>query len=425
MDQFIQRQGFCLQHPLRVFAIMLLLAVGASELQAQRIPAWTRHLTPHSWKNLTRGVTFRPTIRAPFTRSIRPISSNNLVKTTDRKFIYHHINYSSVFSKAEKEMLLTPIYPQATLGRIAYLHDKHAAFFSTIVTQDASVLSETAFSRHQDILGSLFTGLEKYYLQNIREKLASDVFSIEEIARLQAQAQLPAYLLTPRELTFFSQLPSLDAQKEWVSRMMVSLDQQVQSLLAKDTFTLKPAEFESYYLQNRRLGYFNSLAGVLERATTKRPSAIIRYKRPLPIPGETALLTDAQRAGYLQFMADTTPNPTLAKYIEQFNQDYGNYAVAEALGVPYEVSLSAYMYTPELLGAEEGARLRQLGPRSCLAELTPKILELDTQLKSLRQAPANTPEFYTAYYRVYATQQIYKALTARANAIIELENYRR
>ena len=180
-----------------------------------------------------------------------------------------------------------------------------------------------------------------------------------------------------------------------------------------------------YYVQNMRLEYFRSLADVLERANKKRPSAIIRYKRPLPIPGETALLTDAQRAGYLQFMADTTPNPTLAKYIEQFNQDYGNYAVAEALGVPYEVSLSAYMYTPELLGAEEGARLRQLGPRSCLAELTPKILELDTQLKSLRQAPANTPEFYTAYYRVYATQQIYKALTARANAIIELENYRR
>ncbi len=425
MDKYIRRKGPGLQRPLRMLLILLLLVAGASELYAQRIPAWTRHLTPHSWKNLTRGVSFRPTARAPFTRSIRPISSGKPVKTTDRKFIYHHVNYSAVFSKAEKEMLLTPIYPQATLGRIAYLHDKHAAFFSTIVTKDTSVLSETAFSRHQDILGSLFTGLENYYLQNIREKLASNVFSVEEIARLQTQAQPSAYLLSPRELTFFSQLPSLDAQKEWVSHMIASLEQQVQSLLTKDTFTLKATEFESYYLQNRRLGYFNSLAGVLDRATAKRPSAIIRYKRPLPIPGETTLLTDAQRAGYLQFMADTTHNPIFAKYIEQFNQDYGPYAVAEALEVPYEVPLSAYMYTPELLGNEEGARLRQLSPHRCLAELTPKILELDTQLETLRQAPANMPAFYTVYYRVYATQQIYKTLTARANAIIELENFRR
>ena len=410
---------------LRILIIGLVLLAGGGELCAQRIPAWTRQLTSASWKTLTKGTRFRTTTRAPFIKFSRKTDTANLIKSTDRKFIYHHLNYSGVFAKAEKELLLKKSYPQATLGKMAYLHDKHAAFFNTILAKDASAISETAFLKHQSTLTQLFTGLETHYRPIIREKFASNIFSTEEISRLQMQAQPPSYLLSVKELTFFQKLPSLAAQREWVSRWTTYLEQNLQELLAKDTYTLKPAEFENYYVQNMRLEYFRSLADVLERATKKRPSAIIRYRRPLPIPGETTLLTDAQRAGYLQFMADTTHDPVFTKYIEQFNTDYGPYAVAEALEVPYEVSLSLYMQAPELLGAEEGARLRQLGPATCLAELTPKIVELDAQLAALRQESSSTPEFYASYYKVYAQQRIYKTLVARANALIELQNFRR
>lgn len=405
---------------LQVSVIGLVLLASGGELWAQRIPAWTRQLTPASWKELTRGTSFRASIRAPFIKFPRRSRASALVKFTDRKFIYHHVNYSGVFSKAEKELLLKKSYPQATIGKIAYLHDKHAAFFSTLITQDASAISETAFLKHQTTLEQMLTGLEQYYLESTREKFASDVFSTEEIARLQTQAQPPSYLLSIRELYSFSELTSLAAQKEWVSRMITQLEQNVQGLLSGDTFVLKSAEFESYYVQNMRLAYFRSLAGVLEHASKKRPSAIIRYRQSLP--GSTVQLTDAQRAGYLQFMADTTNNPAFAKYIEQFNIDYGPYAVAEALEVPYEVPLLLFMQAPELLGAQEGARLRQLGPRTCLEELTPKIAQLDEQLANLRKNPSSTPEFYVSYYRVYAQQQVYKTLTARARAMIELQS---
>ena len=87
--------------------------------------------------------------------------------------------------------------------------------------------------------------------------------------------------------------------------------------------------------------------------------------------------------------------------------------------------LLLYMHAPELLGVEEGARLRKLGYSSCLAELTPKIIKLDAQLADLRKSTSLTPEFYVSYYRIYAKQQIYKTLVARARAMIELENFRR
>ena len=405
---------------LRIIVIGLVLLAGSGELRAQRIPAWTRQLTPASWKALTRQTPFRASAKAPFIKFLRRNKATALVKSTDRKFIYHHVNYSGVFSKAEKELLLKKSYPQATIGKMAYLHDKHAAFFSTIIARDASAISEAAFLKHQDTLEQLLTGLEQYYLESTREKFASDVFSIEEITRLQTQAQPPSYLLSVRELRSFHELPSLAEQKAWVSSMIAQLEQEAQELLAKDTFSLQSAEFESYYVQNMRLAYFRSLAGVLERASKKRPSAIIRYRESLP--GSTVELTDAQRAGYLQFMADTTHDPAFTEYIKQFDVDYGPYAVAEALEVPYEVPLSLFMQAPELLGAEEGARLRQLGHTTCLAELTPKIAQLDEQLANLRSHPSPTPEFYVSYYRVYAQQQIYKTLTARARTMIDLQN---
>ena len=411
---------------LHVIAISLfLLVTGAQSLSAGLIPAWTRKLTLASWTSLTQRTIFRTTQKAPFIRFLRKDKATTVIKSTDKKFIYHHAHYSGVFSKAEKELLLKHVYPQATLGKVAYLHDKHAAFFSTIIEKDIAAVSETAFLKHQARLEQMLVRLENHYLKSNREKYASDIFSVDEIARLQTQGQPPSYLLNVRELNSFAELSSLAAQKEWVAGKIRYIEQNLQELLAKDTFTLKPIEFESYYVQNMRLEYFRSLADVLERANKKRPSAIIRYKRPLPIPGETTLLTDAQRAGYLQFMADTTHDPAFDKYIHQFNADYGPYAVAEALEVSYEVPLLLYMHAPELLGVEEGARLRKLGYSSCLAELTPKIIKLDAQLADLRKSTSLTPEFYVSYYRIYARQQIYKTLVALARAMIELENFRR
>ncbi len=410
---------------LQVIAIGLVILFGETDLCAQRIPAWTRRLTPASWKALVPKIHFKNNVKAQFIRFPRKTGTKKLVKQTDKKFIYHHVNYSDVFARAEKELLLKNSSPHTTLGKITYLHNKHSAFYNTIVDQDASAVSEVAFSKHQSTLEYVLTGLETYYLPHTQKKFVSVVFSSDEISRLQIQAQPQAYLLTVRELRFFSQLPTLAQQKEWVGSMVSYLQRNITETLIKDTFSLKPAEFENYYVQNMRLAYFQSLAGVLERATKKRPSAIIRYRRPLPFAGETTLLTDAQRAGYLQFMADTTHNPAFAKYIQQFNIDYGPYAAAEALEAPYETALEYSMYAPELLGIERGEYLRQLSSTTCLSELTPKIIELDAQLEALRQEPSSTPEFYAFYYRIYAQRQIYNTLVARARAMIEFENFRR
>ena len=403
------------RHWIYVFILLCLTCFLPGELHAQFTPAWTRKLTPALWQNLVRNTRFIAGEGiAPFIAFPRTIDPAVLIKSTDWKFIYHKVYYSGVFSRAEKDLLLRPNYEQATLGKLTYIHDKHAAFFNNLNKMPAAPVSQQAFWKHQNTLEELLRALETHYLVANQKKFASKIFSSQEIARLQANPTQPAaYLLTAKELNYFSQLPTLAEQQQWVSIMVDYLQKDIRSLLQKDTFRIRPVEFERYYVQNVRLDYFKTLTKVLARADKKRPSAIMRLK--LPLSGQTQPLTDAQRAGYLQFMHDTQQGPSVDE-LTNFNENYGPYAVAEALEVPYEIALQYGMYAPELLG-EVGARLRQLPPQSCLDELSSQIEQLEEDLARLREHPSHTPQFYVSYYQVYAKQKIYKTLTARAKAL--------
>ncbi|MBR5151219.1 MAG: hypothetical protein IKW71_00075, partial [Elusimicrobiaceae bacterium] len=302
----------------------------------------------------------------------------------------------------------------------SYLHDKHAAFFNIISQTAPQAINEDAFWKHQNVLEKMLSGLETHYLIANRKRFASSVFSETEIAHMQTPVlQPPAYMLHMGELRYFADLPSLDAQRKWVADTITYIQADIQALLTKDTTSLQLNEFERYYTQNIRLHYFKSLAGVLAaQRNGKRPSAIIRLRMAVPQGNfGTQKLTDAQRAGYLQFINDTQGTITTNE-LKNFNETYGHYAVAEALKAPYEIALQYSMYAPELLGMEEGTRLRQLSPEDCLQELLPQINTLEAQLINLRQHALHTREFYGSYYQLHAKQQIYKTLTARAQTML-------
>ncbi|MBR5151727.1 MAG: hypothetical protein IKW71_02720, partial [Elusimicrobiaceae bacterium] len=72
---------------IRALIIGLLLAASGAEVCAQRIPAWTRRLTPATWQQLTRATRFFPNGRAPFITFPQVLTLTPTVRTTDRKFI--------------------------------------------------------------------------------------------------------------------------------------------------------------------------------------------------------------------------------------------------------------------------------------------------------------------------------------------------
>ena len=400
---------------IRFLAVGLLTTCVGGELVAQGFtPAWTRRLSPAHWTQIAQlssnQIAKKTLYFLPLERKLPTVLQ---VKTTPENLIKHKVFYSGLFSRVEKEILLKPVYPKATLGKIAYVHDKHAIYFEKMSVWDAHHVDQVAFARHQEILRNLLGTFQSYYVEAEPEKFTSAVFSKEEILRLnEAPSQPAAYMLSTKQLHDFASLPTLQEQKYWVQRQITWEEDIAHSLLLQDITSLSAAQFEQYYRSQMRISYFRLLEKVLARATTRRSSAIVRYKRSLP--GQQTLMTDAQRGGYLQLKKDIEQDATSDNLIKQFNEAYAPYAAAEALGAPYEVALQYGSFAPELLGTEEGTRLRKLAPLACLEELTPKIQELENQLVELRKNPLDTPEFYSAYYRLYAQKRIYQTLTARA-----------
>lgn len=414
-----------MKHIQTLLTLGLLIVLGQIHLSAQITPAWTRQLTPDRWFLLTRSTSFKPGGKAPFISLPRVIDLKQRVKTTDYKFIYHYTAYSNIFSRSEKELLQhrKSSFPLNNLGKITYLHNKHAAFFNQLEQVVPSAVSETAFWRHQNTLEEMLAGLESYYVDILPQQLSSNVFDAAEIAKLLKGAKQPAaYLLSPNELRQFAALPSLQAQKQWVEQQIEYLQKETYSLLAKDTYTIPANQFAHYYLQNIRLDYFQTLSRVLENASTKRLSAIMRYK--LPQMGLTGKWTDAQRGGFLHWKLDTASEESKAFYqqqLQEFNRLYIPYAAAEALQAPYEVALQHGHMAPELINEQEGTRLRHLSSQDCITELTPKIAQLRAQLVELRRQATPTAAFYTDYYRIYAQLEIYEALTARAHIMLNFK----
>ena len=394
-----------------LFGIILL---GTLNLRAQVTPAWTRHLSPARFKEISHKALLYSTKGQPlFLDLSRRVATSTLVKTTDKNLLRHKVFYSGLFSKQEKDILLAPSYAQITLGKLAYLHDKHAAFYRQLSSRqtDAHHIHEKAFEKHQQILRELTGALQHYYAEQLSMTAKSSVFSKEERHNLLQTAQPIAYVLTDKELNEFASLLTIKAQKYWLERYLSTSMWKLESLLRKPTDTLSPAEFELYYRTQSRLSYFKLLEQVLEKAATKRTSAIVRYRASLP--GDTQKLTDAQRGGKL--LLEGTEDQT---EWEDFNKLYAPYATAEALNVPYEISLQYGAHAPELLGLQEGQRLRQLDPSAYLEELQPKIENLEKELEQLRLQTPSSADFYKQFYRVHATLQIYKTLAARAQVML-------
>lgn len=378
-------------------------------LHAQITPAWTRKLAPARWAEISRlsssQVAKKQLYFLPLEKSL---PATLRVKTTPENLIKHKVFYSGLFSHREKEILLEPVYPKATLGKVAYVHDKHALYFEKMSVWDGAYINVTAFARHQDILREILGTLQTYYPQQVPQEFISKVFSKEEIARLnKAPAQPAAYVLTPAQLQEFAALPSLQAQRDWTQYNLAREQELSHDLLLKDAAKLSAEQFETYYNAQRRIHYFRLLARMLEQRTEKRLSAIVRYKRPLP--GENIPLTDAQRGGKILLKEGES-----SELYKEFEQNYAPYAAAEALNAPYEVALQYGANAPELLGLEEGLRLRRLEPQDCLDEVLPQIARLETQIQALHSSGQTDPAFYVTYYRLYSQLQIYKTLAARA-----------
>ncbi len=408
--------NFRLCYSLAVWLILCLVGVW-TQSYAQITPAWTRQLTPARWQELARGVTLPRASgnMLPLDLS-RRLAAAQTIKTTDQNWIRHKIFYSGLFSKQEKDILLAPAYAKATLGKVVYLHNKHAAFYNQLTSLKAAAhISQEAFKKHQQILQELTGTLQQYYLLQHPEWFASDVFSKEEIKRLQMlPAQPAAYVLTSAELAEFTSLPSKQAQQNWTQRKLKTALWETEHLLLKQTNTLTPAEFEKYYYAHMRLSYFKLLARVLEQGTQKRASAMVRYKLPLQ-EGQTPL-TDAQRGGKLLF--ESSPQ---SQEFQLFEQNYGPYAAAEALGAPYKIALQYGANAPELLGVREGQRLRQLAPQACLTEVLPKIAQLEAKLLQLRGQTPTDDTFYKTYYGIHVQLEIYQTLAARAKLMLHFK----
>ena len=388
---------------MRNFILALVLCGSVNPLCAQIIPAWTRQLTLANWAAIASLSASQVAKKQTYFLALeRTLPATLQVKTTPDNLIKHKVFYSGLFSQREKEILLTPVYPKATLGKVAYMHDKHALFFEKMSVWNSPHIDLTAFTRHQGILRELLGALQTYYPQQFPQDFVSEVFSKEEILRLNtAPTQPSAYVLSSGELKEFAGLPTLLMQRIWVRKYLEYEQAVANSLLLKEAGELSAREFEHYYRAQRRISYLQLLSRVLEQSIGKRNSAIVRYKRTLP--GENIPLTDAQRGGKLLLSRGEE-----SQEYQAFKQEYAPYAAAEALQAPYEIALRYGSNAPELLGEEEGARLRKLEPQKCLEELTPKINSLQQEMQLLQTITQKDHALYVHYYRVYAQLKIYK-----------------
>lgn len=416
---------------LRTFICTVLLVCPFLQAQAQLVSPWFRG-GKEAWSALLKN-TVSQNVRTGLSVPLSGAATGFAVKTTASNWILHRISHSGAFSRMEKDILTAKNQSEKSLlGKLSYFHDRDARLFALL--QDNKLPSDAkAFWRHQELLGNALAEIETHFSKVLPERFVSSLFPKEEVRRLMSDpVQPPAYALYPKEAAAFAQLPTLQAQREWAHGALEYTWRDINSLLAKDPNTLKQFEFEHYYRQKLRLEYFKTLNEVLEQATVKRSSLIIRRKRAVPaqIPGASSLppMTDAQRLGLLHFTLDKRHESVhnlfpdealLAQYLEvkallqKMEKIYGVYAAAEAFGAPYETTLKQGAAWPGLLGEEEAARLRGLKGETLFSQLTPQVERLNAQLAALRRQTPGGVDFYARYYRLIAERDIYKTLLAR------------
>lgn len=406
----------------------VLLVCPFLQVQAQLVSPWFRGSSA-AWQALLKNTASQP-IRTGLTLPLSGAATGFTVKTTASNWVLHRISHSGVFCRMEKEILTAPFKSEKTLlGRLAYFHDRDARLFALLPANKSA--DTKAFWRHQDLLKNTLAEVESHFAPVLPERFASSTFPAEEVKRLlEDPVQPPAYALYAKEMEAFAAQPTLDAQRAWARSALEYTWKNLHSLLIKNPSDIKPVEFEQYYRQKLRLEYFKTLNEVLAKSTAKRNTLIIRRKRKLNanLPGAGQPMTDAQRLGLLQFTLDKMedsaqtlfPEENLtARYLEtkallqQMTKVYEPYAVAEALGAPYEWAIRHGSAWPDLLGQEKAAYLRTLKGQAIFTDLPPLVARLDEQMAALRRQTPADADFYVRYYRLWAEQNVYNTILAR------------
>lgn len=419
---------------LKPFICAVLLVCPLLQAHAQPVSPWFKG-SKQTWNALLKSSAVQAVGRARASVPLSGAFTGYAVKTTASNWVYHRLNHSKAFSATEKKIILQhPQYENAVLGKLAYFHDREARLFNLLENRPGqSPADEAVFWRHQDLLGKTLAEVENFYKTVLPERFASFIFSKEEVARLLADpVQPPAFVLGGKEMQEFAALPTLQEQRVWTQNALRYTRHDLNALLTKAPSDLKPFEFDRYYLQKLRLNYFLTLQQVLENATEKRHTLIIRRKRVLhtDLPGAERQMTDAERLGFLHYHADKLREPGLnflepasasaQQYLQvqtllaRLTPVYEVYAVAEAFGAPYELALRHGTVWPELiLGTKEGEKLRQLKGPVVFTLLPPRLEAVQRKMAAMRAQTPNGLAFYVHYYRLEREMSLYNTILSR------------
>ncbi len=412
---------------------LLLLCAAMMPAQAQAVSPWFRG-SKQVWESLLKNSLTpaggKAALSVPLSNAVTGLS----VKTTAHNWLLYRMSHSGVFSRMEKDILLQKnASKKAILGKLAYFHDRDAQLFNTLSLQPEAKADEPAFWRHQNLLSNALAELETFYRAQLPNHLTHTLFTREHIKHLLADPLQPAaFVLNVKEMEFFASLNTLAEQRAWAAYAVRRTAEDLQMLLSREPKTLKGYEFERYYLQKIRLGYFQTLQEALSKSTQKRNSLILRRKRILKIdlPGAQQPMTDAQRLGFLKYHLDQLSQPELfdshaennfQKYMEvktllsRLAPLYETYAVAEAFNVPYEQTLRQGFLWPEIIvGKTEGEKLQALlGKTPLLPYLSPRISELNQKMAAMRRQSPTDLDFYVRYYRLEKEKSLYQTFLLR------------
>jgi len=169
--------------------VFIPLGISAQPVPAGLVEAaWTKGLTKTSWENIVKQTAFAPQAGgAVFYSSLNAAVTPDKIATTADNWIYHVVDYSKVFSKPEKAVLLLRGPQAVTLGKVAVLHDRSAAVYNQLQkeTNPQTLFRQHAFDEHQEKLAKLGRTLENNLVQKVdpaldfkAEKLHEDFVSL-------------------------------------------------------------------------------------------------------------------------------------------------------------------------------------------------------------------------------------------------------
>jgi len=396
--------------------------------------AWTRGVAKTNWQAAIATTRFVPSAVAGSAQFLKPLAIPQAklfnINKDHNALIWAQVEKSNLFTETEKNFLTPFADEDIALSRLVIEYDKNAAFYNQVKGQPDITVSEEAFANHQGQLTRLISTLEQDLKSKIKPSLDyesknhKDIISVLErigidcgfprstIAELFQSGGQPLFVaLSAPEMEKFAQQPDLASQKVWVDDMVYSTQIELERILLQPESAISPFLANKYYVDKIRLQYFTDLKTVLAKASAKRPSIIIRYRSKLTPDG--ALMTDAQRLGYLYYQRDITPTNDMQKRMtletqiseqEKFSQEF---AAAESLGSSYELALRKGSNSPLLLSDGEQEEIFSF---KTVQQFDNKIATLERQMATMRaQTPGEDLDFYTRYYSLVTRKDIYES----------------